>query len=110
MELLQSYADCRQKIFDYFGYVENWRALPFYYAVDYYWHLTEGEDSGAVRFSDSKELLEDEEAGEYYEHEIYTQHHLPKWVYRGEDYTMICVDTRTDGKKFLQIFKNDKEI
>ena len=110
MELLQSYTDCRQKIFDYFGYIEDWRVLPFNDAVDYYWHLTEGEDSGGVRFADSKESLEDEEAGEYYENEIYTQRHLPKWVYRGEDYTMICIDTHTDGNQFLQIFKNDKEI
>lgn len=45
-----------------------------------------------------------------YSNEIYTQRFLPKWVYRGKDYTMICVDTHTDGNKFLQIFDNSKEI
>lgn len=60
-------------------------------------------------FAETLEELESEE-GDYYEHEIYTQRFLPKWVYRGEDYTMICVDTRVDGNKFLQVFDNKKEI
>ena len=48
--------------------------------------------------------------GDYYQNEIYTQRFLPKWVYRGKEYTMICVDTRTDGNTFLQVFDNSKEI
>ncbi len=31
-------------------------------------------------------------------------------VYRGQDYTMISVDTHVDGNKFLQIFDNKKEV
>jgi hypothetical protein len=45
-----------------------------------------------------------------YAAEIYTQRFLPKWVYRGAEYTMVCVDTRTDGNKFLMVFDNKKEI
>ena len=110
MKSLDAYNVFRDGIFKYFGYVEDWRVLPFDDARQYYWSLTEGEDSGGVRFAESKEQLEDEDAGDYYENEIYTQRHLPKWVYRGKEYTMICVDTHTDGNQFLQIFSNDKEV
>lgn len=44
-----------------------------------------------------------------YVNEIYTQRHLTKWVYRGEDYTMILVDTHVDRNQFLQIFANKYE-
>jgi len=54
--------------------------------------------------------LDQEEWLSFYRNDIYTQRFLSKWVYRGEDYTMICVDTHTDGNKFLQIFNNKKEI
>jgi hypothetical protein len=65
---------------------------------------------GEVKFAETIEALDDWEAGEYYSNEIYTQRFLPKWVYRTDDYTMICVDTHVDGNKFLQIFDNAKEV
>jgi hypothetical protein len=107
MKLLKDYFTMQKQVHDYFGYVEDWVSIPIDDATDYIWHLT-GEGSGdAVRFA---EKLTDFATGEYYENLIYTQRFLPKWVYRGEDYTMICVDTRTDGNKFLQIFDNSKEL
>ena len=97
MKLLTEYEEARQKLFDYFEYVE-----------EYYWRLDGTESDGNVCFADTEaELIS--EGGNYYENEIYTQRHLSKWVYRGEDYTMICVDTHTDGNKFLQIFSNNLE-
>lgn len=113
MKLLEEYFELQKKIHDYFGYVEDWVAIPMDDSTPFYWKLSEYEDgSGFVRFSEDKEKLspEKEADGEYYENEIYTQRFLPKWVYRGEEYTMICVDTHTDGNKFLQIFDNSKEI
>ena len=113
MELLKDYFNLQQKIFDYFGYVEDWKAIPLDDSTMYYWNLTQYEDGhGFVRFHKDKENLspEKEEDGEDHEDEIYTQRFLPKWVYRGEDYTMICVDTRTDGNKFLRVFDNKKEL
>lgn len=109
MQLLNEYNQKRQELFDYFGYEENWRVIPVDDATMYYWRLT-GEGSGdEVQFADTVEELENEE-GNYYTNEIYTQRFLPKWVYRGKDYTMVVVDTHTDGNKFLQIFDNSKEI
>lgn len=107
MDLLNDYFGLQQKLFEYFGYQEDWRVIPVDDSTKYFWKLDGESTGGKVCFADTKEELESE-GGNYYENEIYTQRHLPKWVYRGKDYTMICVDTRTDGNKFLQIFSNDK--
>jgi hypothetical protein len=109
MELLTNYLALQKELFDYFGYVEDWRVIPIEDSRDEYWHLTDSETTGAVRFHEDKDTLLHSD-GNYYENEIYTQRHLHKWVYRGKDYTMICVDTHTDGNQFLQIFSNDKEV
>ncbi|MFA5158805.1 MAG: hypothetical protein WC451_06535 [Patescibacteria group bacterium] len=107
MEILDKFKALRQEIFSYFGYVEDWRVLPIVDARQYFWSL-DGLGPGKVKFADTIAELKGE-AGNYYENEIYTQRHLPKWVYRGKDYTMIVVDTHTDGNQFLQIFDNRKE-
>jgi hypothetical protein len=56
----------------------------------------------------------DDEYGAYgdvlYEHTIYTQRHLPRWVYRGKELTLVVVDTGTDCNQLLQIFRNKNEI
>lgn len=110
MKLLNDFFKAQQKVFDYFGYVEDWVAIPLDDATKYYWRLDQNERGGGiVHFADTKEELE-KETGNYYTNEIYTQRFLPKWVYRREDYTMICVDTHTDGNKFLQVFDNAKEV
>lgn len=109
MKLLNDYLTLQKELHDYFGYVEDWRILPIVDDTEYYWGLPEG-DEAEVRFADTLEQLEDEDTGDYYVNSIYTQRHLPKWVYRGEDYTMICADTHTDGNKLLQIFSNNKEV
>ena len=109
MKLLDEYLKLREEIFSYFGYVEDWRVIPIDDARHYYWKLT-GEDRGdSVSFHEDKRLVE-RDSGDVYSNEIYTQRHLPKWVYRAAEYTMVVVDTHTDGNKFLQIFDNSKEI
>lgn len=100
---LKRYFELQQQIYDYFGYVEDWRVIPLDDATEYYWRLF-GEGPGFVIFADTEDKLKSD--GDYYRSEIYTQRFLPKWVYRGADYTMICVDTRTDGNTFLQVFSN----
>lgn len=107
MELLDKYMALRDELFAYFGYVEDWRVIPVDDAREYFWRL-DGEGPGTVTFADTEEQLDSEE-GEYYENSIYTQRHLPKWVYRGAAYTMVVVDTHTDGNQFLRIFDNSKE-
>ena len=109
MRLLNDYFNMQQQIYNYFGYVEDWRVLPIEDSTEYYWHIT-GEESGCeVKFAKYEENLFEGTMEDGYSNEIYTQRHLPKWVYRGADYTMTVVDTNTDGNKFLQIFDNSKE-
>lgn len=108
MKLLDDYFKIQKEIYEYFGYKEDWAVIPINDATECYWHL-EGEGPGEVCFA---EKIEDvlNLTGNHYQNTIYTQRFLPKWVYRGKDYTMICVDTHTDGNKFLQIFDNKKEV
>ena len=110
MELLKDYEEKQKQLFEYFGYVEDWVAIPVDDATEYVWNIVGTVDDGIVRFSDNADKINDEDNGDYYENEIYTQRHLPKWVYEGKDYTMIVVDTHTDGNKFLQIFDNRKRV
>lgn len=109
MKLLNEYKSLQDKLFSYFGYTEDWRVLPVDDATEYYWKIIGSEQCGYVKFAKLKRQLTDE-AGGYYRSEIYSERHLTQWVYRGEDYTMICVDIRTDGNQLLQIFSNDLEL
>jgi len=104
MNLLDQEQSLRNQIFQYFGYKEDWCIYPFDDARDYFWRIQNNDN---VIFSETEEDLDSD--GNYYRNEIYTQRFLNKWVYRGEEYTMILVDTHTDGNKFLQIFDNSKE-
>lgn len=107
MKLLDDYLELQRELFEYFGYVEDWRVIPVDDARAYYWRLY-GEGPGEVRFAETPELLDDPD-GNYYANEIYTQRFLPRWIYRGPEYTMVVVDTNVDDNKFLQIFSNDRE-
>ena len=108
MKMLDEYFELQEKVFAYVGYVEDWRMLPLDDCREYYWHLTgEGHGDNVCFAKTEKELAEQD--GDYYESEIYTQRHLSKWVYRGEEYTLVVVDTHTDGNQLLSVFSNSKE-
>ena len=102
MKLLNEYFKLQKEIHDYFGYVEDWVFIPLHDDTAYYWTLTEDE----VIFWESEEEFR---KGEFYSYEIYTQRFLPKWVYEGEDYTMIVSDTQMDNNKCLAVFDNKKK-
>lgn len=110
MEILKQIDQLKEQVFEYFGYQEDWRVLPLDDSTDCFWSI-EGE---SVVFGDAHhskpEIVDSEWVGTYYQNEIYRQVHLSKHVYRGKDYTMICVDTKSDNNQFLQVFSNDKEI
>lgn len=106
MELLDRYFDLQKCIYDYFGYVEDWVVIPLDDCRDKFWYLDGEADGGRVVYWEKPEDIETEK---YYANDIYTQRHLPKWVYRGEEYTMVVVNTHTDGNHFLQIFTNAME-
>ena len=110
MKQLDDFNKVRQEIFDYFGYVEDWVAIPIDDRREMYWRLKQNPDGrGKVTYHEERMTNESVEDGHCYENSIYTQRFLPKWVYKGKEYTMICVDTHTDGNRFLAIYDNDKE-
>lgn len=109
-KLIDDYFSLQKKVHEAFGYTEDWVVIPMEDSRNMVWYINGTDEDGEVVFAETKEELEDEEAGEYYSNEIYTQRFLSKYVYRTENFTMICVDTHCDGNKFLQIFDNKKEI
>lgn len=109
MKILDDYLALQAQIYAYFGYVENWAAFPIDDRRKMHWRLIEYQPSGAGRVEFVAELPLSEDNEMLYSDDIYKQRHLSKWVYRGPEYTMIVVDTRTDGNKFLAIYSNDKE-
>lgn len=105
--MIDEYFKLQAEVHAYFGYEENWRILPMTDERQYYWRL-DGEGPGRVSFAEKAEYI-DSDTQDWYQHEIYTQRHLKRWVYRAVDYTMICCDTHTDGNQLLCIFDNAKE-
>jgi len=109
MKQLDAYKQIIEEVHEYFGYEEDWRVIPLDDCREYFWKLDQDSyGQGTVGYADSEEELRDQD-GNYYEDEIYTQRHLPKWVYRGAEYTMICCDPHVDGNTFLRIFNNALE-
>ena len=93
-------------IYEYFGYEEDWCVFPIEDRREYFWRINGDERDGTVEYC-SEPTFTDED--HLYSDEIFTQRFLSKWVYRGKDYTMILVDTHTDGNKFLAIYENAKQ-
>jgi hypothetical protein len=116
-DIVDSFFDAREAIFEHVGYVEDWRVLPIDDSRDQFWAVDEHEREW-VKFSPSREALaywlESDDYGPHgdklYENEIYTQRHLKKWVYRGDELTLVVADTRTDGNQYLQLFRNHNEV
>lgn len=121
-QAIDTFFTMRAEIFAHVGYVEDWRVLPLDDSREMFWNVDPAECQ-TLRFSASREAIEywvaqlklgHDDYGEYgmevYQDVIYTQRHLPKWVYRGELLTMVVADTQTDGNKYLKIFANDREV
>lgn len=107
MKLLQQYFQLQQEIFDYFGYAEDWKVIPLEDRTEMYWILTHDDK---ILYFEGELTLDVLKGGEFYSDHLYTQRFLPKWVYEAPDFTMISVDTRTDGNKFLAVFDNAKKM
>lgn len=106
MQLLDTYNGILSKIYNYFGFKEDWAVFPIDDRRAYFWRLT-GTD---VIYYDSLEAYNKQDDGHTYSDEIMYHRFYPKAVYEGEDYTMVMVDTHTDGNKFLAIYDNSKRI
>jgi hypothetical protein len=110
MKAMDEYEAARKAVFDYFGYVEQWRVFPIDDQRRQHWMVVGGESDGAVVYSPEPFTDASLEAGKaIYSGSIYTQRHLDKWVWRGREYTMALVDTQCDGNVVLMVFANALE-
>lgn len=104
MNLIEQYESAKQALYDHVGFVEDWVVYAIDDRTDMIWRVNGIE----VKFAESLERFNSD--GDYYVDEIYTQRFYSKWVYRGADFTMIIVDTHTDGNKFFAVYSNNKEV
>ena len=104
MKLLDDYLSLQKKIYNYFGYFEDWRVFPIDDRTELYWKLN-GEYE--IEYGDKSDFSNPDC---YYSDEIFKCRFLPKSIYRGKKYTMILLDTHTDGNMFLAIYDNRKEV
>jgi hypothetical protein len=104
MKLLQEYQAKEKEIYQYFGYQENWTVYPIEDCTKYYWYI----DKDGVAFADTEDDLYNEDKGNYYNCEIIKTRQHKTSVFPGAEYTMILVDTHTDGNRFCSIYDNSK--
>jgi hypothetical protein len=96
----------RERIYEAFGYEEQWRTFPFSDKRDCFWLRT------PHKFAYSPEPFTKEGivSGEHlYSGVVYTQRHLSQWVYEAEGFVMALLDTRCDGNIFLMVFRAERE-
>ncbi len=103
---LDNYNAALQSVYDYFGFKEDWPVYPINDRRKYWWKIRAGE----VKFYDNKEAHDKNEGDHTYSEDILQNRYYPKAVYKGEEFTLIIVDTHTDGNKFLSIYDNSKNI
>jgi hypothetical protein len=108
--VIDNFFSAEAAIHDYFGYEEDWVKIPLEDNREYEWMLILNEDGGGTCIYHEAVTPESVATGKCYSGLIYTQRFLPKWVYEGADYTLVSMDTQTDGNKFLCVFDNTKRI
>ncbi len=110
-DMVERHFASREAILGHVGYTENWRVLPLDDNRDEFWALA-GQH---VKFSPQRDAILywlsefDDEYGPYgdvlYEDIVHTM-----GVFRGDELTLVAVDTQTDGNHFLRIFRNTNEV
>jgi len=111
LKLISKWDELRKQVHEYFGYKEDWVCLPMETHLGEHWMICgpENERSSVVNSKEEFTLSSISAGNSIYGSRIYTQRFLPKWVYRGEDLTMISVETGCDGNRILMIFENKLE-
>jgi hypothetical protein len=107
MKLIKDYEAALKAIYDHVGFVEDWVIYPLDDCTEKYWDVN--EEDKEVHYADSKQELEEQD-GSYYVDELYTQRFYSKWVYEGEDFTMVFCNPGVDGMKWFRLFDNSKRV
>jgi hypothetical protein len=104
MNLIENYNNALQELYNHVGFIPDWVIYPIDDCTQMYWST----DGKTVKFAETLEEYNDE-SGDYYLDDVYTQRFYRKHIYRGIDYTMIFSDPHVDGMKYFRIFDNKKE-
>ena len=104
MKIIEKFNSAKQEIYDHVGFIEDWVIYPIDDRTCMYYQILNGE----VKYAETLEKFNSD--GNYYIDEIYTQRFYKKHIYRGDELTLIFVDTHTDGNKFFAIYNNLKEL
>lgn len=107
MDIISNYFKLRDEVYNYFGFKEDWTVLPLDDRRNLWWKIDE-EFEHVIQEECKQHVQTNSE--NCHSDLIYKQRFYDKWVYRGEEYTMIMIDTLTDGNKFLAIYDNLKEV
>lgn len=107
--LIKAYEDAKQAIYEHVGLEEDYVVCPIDDRTDSWWSLDEEQNEVYYADADNYEALFDG-IGNYYQDDTYTQRFYKKWVYRGENFTLVMCDPHTDGMKWWRIFDNEKYV
>jgi len=105
MAIIENYKKALQEIYDHVGFVEDWVVYPIEDNTEYYWEIDDDE----IIYAESKEELETQE-GACYSGYVYEQRFYDKYVYEGKDFTMVFLNTQTDGMKYFALFSNHRRV
>lgn len=105
MELISKYQNALQAIYDHVGFKEDWVIAPIDDCTEKFWNT----DDNKVYYADSIEEFKLKD-GNFYIDDLYKQRFYKKWIYVGEEFTMIFCDPHVDGMKWFRIFDNAKRI
>lgn len=104
MELLENYNEAIKQIYDHVGFTQDWVIFPIDDCTNKFWSINDAKNK--VRYADGIDQFKYD--GVYYEDEIYKQRFYSKWVYEGDNFTMIFCDPNVDGMRWFRIFDNSK--
>jgi hypothetical protein len=103
--LINNYNDALNAIYEHVGFKEDWVICPIDDCTERYWYT---DYENFVRHAVSIDQFFSN--GDYYRDDIYRQRFYDKWVYEGEDFTMIFCDPHVDNMKWFRVFDNKKRI
>ena len=104
MTLVEEFQKSLDAIYKHVGFTEDWVVCPLDDQTDMFWQI----DGESVKYAETMDKFNSD--GDYYLDEIYTQRFYKKWVYEGEDFTMVFCDPHVDGMKWFRLFDNKKRV
>lgn len=120
MSIVSDYFEAREKLLDSFGFESSsWRVFPLDDRTGEHWMLVGGDhvtgEGAHVVYQGSSGVPMTVDAirmGKVCSGSIYTQRHLPRWIWRSASHahTMMLVETGCDMNTLLMVFDDGLEI